>query len=432
MKIWLKKIMDTDTTKYLYNDRDQLLKEVLGSDTTEYSYDANGNTTQKLRNSTAINYSYDSENRLLEADSGGILLAKYEYDFDGNRIKRITLADTINFLIDPNQMLAQVIAEYDNLGNIIVSYLYGDDLISQKRNNIKSFYHYDGLGSTRVLTDVNGIITDTYIFYAFGELLAKTGTTINNYLFTGEQYDPNLGFYYLRARLYNPAIGRFLTIDPFDGTLYDPMSLHKYLYCSNNPANKTDLRGLTSFYSLITVALITSALITMFSSAVIPLIIKRELFSRERKTTEFYAYIYFGGGGGYEFLAMGGFDFVIGERHYGHIDYFDESLYSVIFIGGGLGGSLYGSSTPTNFTTDVRKDSGDFGGWGSIKINLEIYIGGGMCNGTITLPDGSLIDDIMAAAGIGVGANWCWAYFWFRHKIPREESLWPDYETNPF
>ncbi len=267
----LKKIMDTDTTKYLYNDRDQLLKEVLGSDTTEYSYDANGNTTQKLRNSTTINYSYDSENRLLEADSNNVLLAKYEYDSDGNRIRKITPADTINFLIDPNQMLAQVIAEYDNLGNIIVSYLYGDDLISQKRNNIKSFYHYDGLGSTRVLTDVNGIITDTYIFYAFGELLAKTGNTINTYLFTGEQYDPNLGFYYLRARLYNPAIGRFLTIDPFDGTLYDPMSLHKYLYCNADPVNKTDRSGMFTLMDLNLTNIIKNVLIHIAWMAIPPI-----------------------------------------------------------------------------------------------------------------------------------------------------------------
>ena len=76
-----------------------------------------------------------------------------------------------------------------------------------------NYYHYDGLGSTRALSNNSGVITDTYIYDAFGELLNQTGDTENNYLYTGEQYDPNLGFYYLRARYMNPGIGRFISMD---------------------------------------------------------------------------------------------------------------------------------------------------------------------------------------------------------------------------
>ena len=47
--------------------------------------------------------------------------------------------------------------------------------------------------------------------------------------YRGEQYDPDLGLYYLRARYYNPATGRFLSRDPEDGKASDPASLHKYL-----------------------------------------------------------------------------------------------------------------------------------------------------------------------------------------------------------
>jgi len=102
---------------------------------------------------------------------------------------------------------------------------------------------YDGLASTRQLTDINGAVTDSYDFYAFGEILKRTGTTDNRFLFTGEQYDPNLGFYFLRARLYNPNIGRFHTLDSFEGFPFDPASLHKYLYCKNNPTLLTDYSG---------------------------------------------------------------------------------------------------------------------------------------------------------------------------------------------
>ena len=74
-----------------------------------------------------------------------------------------------------------------------------------------SFYGYDGAGSVRQLTNSTGAVTDTYEYDAFGNTFTKHGTTPNNYLYRGEQYDPDLGLYYLRARYYNPATDRFLT-----------------------------------------------------------------------------------------------------------------------------------------------------------------------------------------------------------------------------
>lgn len=62
-------------------------------------------------------------------------------------------------------------------------------------------------------------------------------------LLTGEQYDPNAGFYYLRARYYNPGVGRFVTVDPFEGFQYYPATLHDYLYCLNNSINYIDPSG---------------------------------------------------------------------------------------------------------------------------------------------------------------------------------------------
>jgi RHS repeat-associated protein len=62
----------------------------------------------------------------------------------------------------------------------------------------------------RQLTNSSGAITDTYDYDAFGNLLNKTGTTPNNYLYRSEQFDPDLGLYYLRARYINPLTGRFV------------------------------------------------------------------------------------------------------------------------------------------------------------------------------------------------------------------------------
>jgi RHS repeat-associated protein len=112
-------------------------------------------------------------------------------------------------------------------------------------------YHgLDGHGNTRYLTDALGDITDTYDYDAFGNLNAATGSTPNNFLFTSEQLDPDLGLYFLRARYQDTTTGRFWTMDEFDGIPGDPMSLHKYLYASSDPVNHTDPSGYWSLKDL--------------------------------------------------------------------------------------------------------------------------------------------------------------------------------------
>ena len=106
-----------------------------------------------------------------------------------------------------------------------------------------SFYGYDGGGSVRQLTDSTGKVTDEYEYDAFGNSFTKSGTTPNNYLYRGEQFDADLGLYYLRARYYNPNTGRFLSRDPNAGYLDKPASLHKYLYANGDPVNGLDPTG---------------------------------------------------------------------------------------------------------------------------------------------------------------------------------------------
>ena len=89
--------------------------------------------------------------------------------------------------------------------------------------------------------------TDTYDYDAFGNLTHSSTTlstpTLNNYLFAGEQFDPDLNLYYNRARYLNVSTGRFWTMDDFEGIDQDPFSLHKYLYASSDPVNRLDAGG---------------------------------------------------------------------------------------------------------------------------------------------------------------------------------------------
>jgi RHS repeat-associated protein len=98
----------------------------------------------------------------------------------------------------------------------------------------------------RFLTGAGTNVTDTYTYDAYGTLIAKTGTTLNHFLYAGEQFDEDLGQYYLRARYMNPETGRFLTMDSHEGNSEDPLSLQKFLYAHGNPVNLIDPSGYLS------------------------------------------------------------------------------------------------------------------------------------------------------------------------------------------
>lgn len=238
---------------YTYNTADQLVTE----NGITYTYDLNGNLASKTDASGTTTYSYDYENRLVKVTTTSGTVT-YQYDSDGNRVSATTASGTIKYLVDTNRGLAQVLAEYSTAGAVAASYVYADDLISMNRGGQTRYYHFDGLGSTRLLTDSTGAITDTYDYDAFGNQIARSGTTENAFLFTGQQYDTNVRFYYLRARYYQPDTGRFTALDPYQGDPYTPASLHKYLYAANDPVNKIDPSGEMSMGEAITIVALIS------------------------------------------------------------------------------------------------------------------------------------------------------------------------------
>ena len=73
-------------------------------------------------------------------------------------------------------------------------------------------------------------VENVYAYDAFGNLRGQAGELLNRILYTGQQYDQEMGQYYLRARYYNPVVGRFTQEDVYRGD-----GLNLYAYCANNP-----------------------------------------------------------------------------------------------------------------------------------------------------------------------------------------------------
>jgi RHS repeat-associated protein len=230
------------STLYTVDDNDRLIQQ--GGET--FTYDNNGNTLTKAVDADITVYSYNAKNELETADItvlGVNAVTSYQYDVDGIRSKKVVNGESIDFLVDANRAYAQVVKETNATTGNITDYLYGDDLIKQTQAANDSYYLFDGLGSTRALTNITGTVTDTYNYESFGTLLNQTGSTPNDYLFTGEQYDSGIDNYYLRARYYDQNIGRFTQQDTWMGNNQDPVTLHKYLYANADPVNNIDPTG---------------------------------------------------------------------------------------------------------------------------------------------------------------------------------------------
>ncbi|MEZ4289503.1 MAG: RHS repeat-associated core domain-containing protein [Myxococcota bacterium] len=236
-----------------------------------YSYDDDGNTLQKSGPSGTTDYTYDELNRLVAIDGPGVT-SSYAYDPDGQRIESVENGVTTRYLIDANRPYAQVIEERDGLGSLEAHLIWGQGLISQVRGGSRSFYHADGHGSVRALTDASQVVTDTYDYDAYGGLLGQTGSTPNAHRYAGEQFVEGLGGYYLRARHYEPGKGRFLTRDEFEGIQRIPISLNAFLYANANPVMGIDPSGRVTFTETQSVGVILFNLVTLTRASVSGLI----------------------------------------------------------------------------------------------------------------------------------------------------------------
>ncbi len=244
--------------EYTYHDNGDMSSRTIQSDNQTFSYtghqmtNADGNSLSwdkngNLTTGVSTNLVWNWDDKLRSATKAGTTI-NLKYDPSGNRIYKDSGGTGRKYIVDIVGDLPVILLELDVNNVIQKTYIYANSqIIAQhdgKYDQPRYFYLHDRLGSVRQLIDTNGAVVKYYTFEPFGQTLESGGTFNNSFMFTGQYRDSETGYDYLRARIYNPYIYRFTSRDPVLGEFKEPLTLHVYLYCINDPINRIDPFGL--------------------------------------------------------------------------------------------------------------------------------------------------------------------------------------------
>ena len=230
---------------YRYNGKNQLTEKKSLSGITEYVYDGNGNLTSEKEGGKTTSYRYDLLNRQEKVWTSDGREQENLYDGEGLRAGLRENGKESSFLFYNGEILT----ECDGDGVPVRRHLLGMGL-SHMQTLDDGMYHacyQDEQGSTAFITGDGGEVENSYVYDAFGNVLERKEGIRNDILYRGQKYDQEAGQYYLRARYYNPVIGRFIQEDTYRGD-----GLNLYAYCGNNPVMYYDPSGHTKVTQPIT------------------------------------------------------------------------------------------------------------------------------------------------------------------------------------
>ncbi|MBQ7033917.1 MAG: hypothetical protein IJN25_09710 [Clostridia bacterium] len=177
-------------------------------------------------------YTFDGLGRMTGLTEDGKTIA-YTYNGDGQRVSKTVDGVTTQYVWDGDYIVME------KTGNSTTVYKRGNRLFANEKDGIKTFYRYNARGDVVQLTNASYAVTKTYRYDAFGNEQNIDANDTNPFRYCGEYFDTETGYIYLRARYYDPTIGRFISKDPIrDG-------LNWYVYCGNNPVMFKDPLGLS-------------------------------------------------------------------------------------------------------------------------------------------------------------------------------------------
>jgi len=231
------------TTSHIYDAADQMTQ--VGS--TSYSYDVNGNQTQ----AGSRTFGWNLAGQMTSTTAAGST-TNYSYDGDGNRLQAASSSQTTNYIWDVNAALPRLAVERNGAGSHLRSYAYGLNRLSMLAGGQHYYFHPDSVGSTINVTSSSGQTEWTYSYEPFGSAQTETKNDPmapdNPNRFAGELLDTDTGLYDLRARVYDPANGRFGSLDPRPVSQASPYE-GSYVYALNNPTTWVDPSGLKAAWA---------------------------------------------------------------------------------------------------------------------------------------------------------------------------------------
>ncbi|MGG1895570.1 RHS repeat-associated core domain-containing protein [Brevibacillus formosus] len=234
---------------FVYDKLSRIKEESVEGNVKQYAYDKRGNRQVYANAPGNILSSYEMKhdlfNRLQEYkdEKGTTTYTYYPGGLRATKQQTGSVTDTTHYVY----LNGQVIEELTQDGRVKARNVFGNQLIWRKdyASNLEGNYYYNSHGDVVKIKDSNGNVLNTYDYDIWGNLIAdKVKETISNpFTYAGEIYDKESGFYYLRARYYDPKIGRFISEDTYKGQVDNPLSLNLYTYVENNPLRYKDPTG---------------------------------------------------------------------------------------------------------------------------------------------------------------------------------------------
>ncbi len=140
----------------------------------------------------------------------------------------------------------QVLSEQSDCETSRVNYTYaGEERLS---SSSLGSYVYDGRGSVKKVVNGSTVVRD-YEYDPYGNITKGAPLQERIYGYNGEEYTPQSGLIYLRARHYNPSTATFISEDTYAGDKTDPVTRNRYSFANNNPVMYQDPSGHAGLFS---------------------------------------------------------------------------------------------------------------------------------------------------------------------------------------